>query len=413
MPVSSQQRQFAVEIVCKLRAVGHTALFAGGCVRDSLLGREAKDFDVATTARPDEVRTLFGHKKTLAVGASFGVIMVIGPREAGHVEVATFRTEGPYLDGRRPDRVAFCTPEEDARRRDFTINGMFFDPIEERVFDFVGGEVDLAAKVVRAIGDPYERVREDKLRMLRAVRFTATLDFSLDTVTADAIREMSSELIVVSAERIAQELKKMLIDVHRRRAIELAEDVGLLRIILPELDPIRKQPEWAITLRRIELLEQPSFELAMASLLKPLSATPVVTTICRRLKLSNDAIDRIAWLIAHLRDLDDAPRLSLAALKRSLAHPYRDDLLQLQRAERVATSSSLESVKFCRDFLARTAPEVLDPPPFVTGDDLIAMGLRPGPHFKSVLVAIRNAQLNLELKSREEALAMVHVEWSK
>ena len=413
MTTVSRQREFAVEVVSTLRAAGHTALFAGGCVRDLLLGRPSKDFDVATTARPDEVRKLFGHKRTLAVGASFGVIVVIGPRDAGHVEVATFRTEGNYLDGRRPESVAFCTPEEDAKRRDFTINGMFFDPIDQRVFDFVGGESDLRARIVRAIGDPHERVREDKLRMLRAVRFAATLDFSLDSVTGEAIREMSSELVVVSAERIAQELKKMLVDPHRRRAIELAQDVRLLRIILPELDAIQRQPEWNDTLRRIELLVQPSFELVMAALLKSCEGKSVVNGICRRLKLSNDEIDRIMWLVAHQFDLDHASRLSLAELKRCLAHPFRDDLLSLLQADRTATSSSLDSIRFCQEFLAHTPAEVIDPSPLVTGDDLVAMGFQPGPRFKSVLDTIRDAQLNLQLKNREEALAMARATWNR
>ena len=409
MTAVSRSREFAVEVVGKLREAGYTALFAGGCVRDLLLGRDPKDFDIATTARPDEVRNLFGHKRTLAVGASFGVIVVIGPPDAGHVEVATFRSDGNYLDGRRPDSVAFCTPEEDARRRDFTINGMFFDPLEEQVFDFVGGEVDLAAHVIRAIGDPHDRMREDKLRMLRAVRFTAALDFALDPVTADAIRQMSSELVVVSAERVAQELKKMLVDIHRRRAIELAVDADLFKIVLPELDPLTRPGEWVETLRRLELLHQPSFELALAALLKSLPAKPTVYDICRRLKLSNEEIDRIVWLVAHQSDLDDAAGLSLAALKRCLANPCRDDLLQLLGADRQATTSSLESIEFCQEFLARTPAEAIDPPPFVTGDDLIALGLRPGPRFKSILETIRDAQLNLEIASREEAVALAAV----
>ncbi len=413
MTSTSRQREFAVEIVAKLRAGGHVALFAGGCVRDLLLGRPSKDFDVATTATPDEVRTLFGHQRTLAVGASFGVIVVVGPREAGHVEVATFRTEGEYLDGRRPQSVAFCTPEEDARRRDFTINGMFFDPIDEHLFDFVGGQSDLNARVVRAIGDPHDRVREDKLRMLRAVRFAATLDFSMDSVTAEAIREMSSELAVVSAERIGQELKKMLVDDRRRRAIELADEVRLLRMIFPELDPLVRQSEWTDTLRRMEQLKSPSFELAAAALLKPLAEKSVVNTICRRLKLSNDETDRIVWLVEHQCDLDGAPHLSLAALKRRLAHPYHDDLIQLQLADRKATSSSLEPIEFCVNFLANNAPNIIDPLPYVTGDDLIALGLRPGPRFRSVLDTVRDAQLNLELTSREEALKMAKAEWEK
>ena len=408
----SPQHQFALEIVLKLRGAGHIALFAGGCVRDALLGREAKDYDVATTARPEDVRTLFGHRRTLAVGASFGVIMVIGPKEAGHVEVATFRTEGPYLDGRRPESVAFCSPEEDARRRDFTINGMFFDPVEERILDFVGGEVDLRGRIIRAIGDPHERVREDKLRMLRAVRFTATLNFSLDEITARAIEEMSSELVVVSAERIAQELKKMLVDVHRRRAIQLAEEVGLIRVIFPELDEIRRQSNWIETLRCLDLLHAPSFELAMAALLRPLGTPSKVESVCRRLKLSNDETDRITWLVAHHNDLDHAPALSLASLKKVLSHPYRDDLLKFQTGLRLSTSKNLEPVEFCQEFLARTPDEVLDPVPLATGDDLIAMGLKPGPGFKSVLEKIRDAQLNLEIRTREEALALARKEWN-
>ena len=413
MAAISDQHPFALEIVLQLRAAGHIALFAGGCVRDSLLGREAKDYDIATTARPEQVRKLFGHRRTLAVGASFGVIMVLAPQGGGQVEVATFRTEGPYLDGRRPESVAFCTPEEDARRRDFTINGMFFDPVEQRVLDFVSGEQDLNAKIVRAIGNPHERFREDKLRMLRAVRFTATLGFSLDPETADAIRAMASELIVVSSERIAQELKKMLLDPHRRRAIQLTEDVELIRVIFPELDSVRRQSEWSLILQGLEELRHPTFELAMALLLKELRTQPNPRTICLRLRLSNDETDRITWLVAHQSDLDDAPALCLANLKQILAHRYRDDLLEMHRVQQVATSSPLDSYQFCVHFLKNTPPEVLDPVPFVTGDDLIAMGFKPGPRFKSILDTTRMAQLNLELLSRDEALNRIKQAWDQ
>jgi poly(A) polymerase len=400
------QRDFAIEVVRKLRAAGHVALFAGGCVRDLLLGRPAKDYDVASTALPEQVRELFGHKRTLPVGASFGVIIVMGPREAGHVEVATFRTEGPYHDGRRPASVAFCTPEEDAQRRDFTINGMFYDPIEAQVLDYVGGEADLAARVVRAIGDPHERVREDKLRMLRAVRFTATLDFALEERTAAAVREMADQLTIVSAERIAQELKKMLVDPHRRRAIELCADVALLPLILPELssDPSERE----ITLRMLSLLEQPSFELALAALLHPLPARPVVYDICRRLKLSNDESDRITWLVAHQNDLLDAPAQSLARLKRTLAAPFRDDLINLLRVKLLATAADLQPVLFCDEYIARTPQSVIDPPPLMTGDILKSLGLNPGPAFKSLLETIRDAQLNDQISSTEQAITIAN-----
>lgn len=403
----SRRREFAVDVVRRLKESGHQALFAGGCVRDALLGRPVNDFDVATTALPDEVRKLFGHRRTLAVGASFGVIVVVGPQDAGHVEVATFRTDGNYLDGRRPENVRFCSPEEDAARRDFTINGMFFDPLEERVLDFVGGESDLHHKLVRAIGDPHQRIAEDKLRMLRAVRFTATLNFSLDPITADAIRAMASELIIVSAERISQEFKKMLVDSHRRRAIEITADLELLRIVLPELDWLQRQSEWNDTLRRLEFLEQPSFELALAALLMPLSAKSVVSEICRRFKLSNLETDRIVWLVEHQHDLDQPSQLSLARLKRCLANPFGDDLLRLMTADRKATSSSLDAVEFCHDFIDRTPPDDIDPPSLITGADLIESGLQPGPRFKSMLETIRDAQLNLEIRSREEGLEMI------
>lgn len=410
MAVVSAQRDFAIQIVNRLRDAGHTALFAGGCVRDLLLGRESNDFDVATTARPDQVRDLFGHRRTLAVGASFGVIVVIGPRDIGHVEVATFRTDKDYVDGRRPESIEFCSPEEDARRRDFTINGMFFDPIDEQVIDYVGGEEDLKAELVRAIGDPHDRMREDKLRMLRAVRFTAILGFSLDPTTADAIRQMSADLIVVSAERIAQELKKMLVDRNRRRAVELSIDMQLLRIILPELNELQRQSDWQITLVRLERLERPSFEVALAALLQSLDSKSIVNTICRRLKLSNDEIEQTCWLVEHQRDLDESPQLSLALLKRRLAHPRRDDLMQLVEADRTAKGMDLVPIEFCREFLRVTPADQIDPPPFVTGDDLISMGFRPGPNFKKVLDRVRDAQLNLELTNREAAMELARSE---
>lgn len=412
MTTASLQREFAVEVVRKLRDAGHTALFAGGCVRDLLLGRAAKDYDVATTALPDQVRDIFGHRRTLAVGASFGVIVVLGPRESGQVEVATFRTEGPYHDGRRPASVAFATPEEDAQRRDFTINGMFYDPVDARVFDFVGGEADLVGRVIRAIGDPHERVREDKLRMLRAVRFAAILDFALDQRTADAIREMASELVVVSAERIAQELKKMLVDAHRRRAMELTRDVGLLNVILPELSvessrtAAQKAADFETTLRMLSVLQQPSFELAMAALVHNLPTHPIAQDVCRRLKLSNDETEKITWLVEHQAELLDAPMQRLSQLKRTLAHPYRDSLLALMRAKLLACDSDLRPVLFCEEYLARTPTAVIDPPVLITGEDLKRQGMSPGPAFKMILDSIRDAQLNLEISTFDEAIAL-------
>lgn len=416
--MTDPNRDFAADVVRRLRDGGYVALFAGGCVRDLLLERPAKDYDVATTATPDQVRKLFGHRKSLAVGASFGVIIVLGPQPGLQVEVATFRREGEYSDGRRPDRVEFCSPEEDARRRDFTINGMFYDPVDSRVLDYVGGEHDLGAGIVRAIGEPHDRMREDKLRMLRAVRFAATLEFELDPTTAAAVRDMAEQLTVVSAERIAQELKKMLTDPHRRRAMELCVDVGLLPVMFPELSkpavrdggtvPPMPSARFDKTLHLLHLLREPHFELAMAALLHSLPAEPTVREICLRLKLSNDEKDRITWLVAHQETLRDAPHFSVAKLKRALSHPYHADQLHLIHAKLMAEDADPRPALFCEEFLARTPPEELNPPPFITGDDLIKLGMPPGPKFKKLLDQIRDAQLNAEILNQDEAIDLVH-----
>ena len=436
MSQSDPKREFAVQVVRRLNDAGFTALWAGGCVRDFLLGREPKDYDVATSATPDEVRSLFGHGRTLTVGASFGVIIILGPKAAGNLEVATFRTEGPYLDGRHPDHVSFSSPEEDSKRRDFTINGLFYDPLEQRVLDYVDGEKDLLAAVVRAIGDPRDRMSEDKLRMLRAVRFAATLEFELDQVTADAIRDMAREIQVVSAERIAEELRRMLVDPHRRRAMELAREVGLLQVIFPELADCLKSGDetggespsaaWQTTLRMLDQLQDPSFELAATALLNSVvwpqqestaAAKPVdqanrnavdrIRAICRRLRLSNDETDRVCWLINRQRALINAPHLELAKLKRILAHPFGRELLLLSRAEAIASDADLSSVEFCEEYLRITPSEEINPPPLITGDDLIAHGLQSGPHFKELLETVRDAQLNGEIGTPQQALELV------
>jgi poly(A) polymerase len=415
------QREFAVDVVRRLQEAGFRALWNGGCVRDFLMGRTPKDYDVATDARPDAVRGLFGHRRTLAVGASFGVIIVVGPKAAGNVEVATFRTEGPYLDGRRPEHVDFATPEQDAQRRDFTINGMFYDPLSEQVHDYVGGERDLAAGVVRAIGRPADRMAEDKLRMLRAIRFAATLDFQLDAATAEAVRAMAPEIHVVSAERIAQELKRMLVDPHRRRAIELARDTQLLLEILPELKPVLEAADgvpWEKTLRRLRLLQEPRFELATAALLVDVpnvadsgragrKESPAVRSLCRRLRLSNQETDSIEWLLTRLPDLLGSVTKSLAELKRMLSHADARDLLELGRVDRLAADGNLAGVMHCEELLRQTPPERLDPPPLVTGDDLIARGMQPGKRFREILDAVREAQLNDEITTPDEAFRLV------
>ncbi|HPZ83611.1 MAG TPA: CCA tRNA nucleotidyltransferase, partial [Thermogutta sp.] len=236
-PDPQKQREFAVWVVRKLQERGYIAYWAGGCVRDQLLGRVPKDYDVATNATPDEVRNIFGMKRTFAVGAAFGVITVNGPPGAGQIEVATFRTDSSYRDGRHPESVSFSSPKEDALRRDFTINGLFYDPIQDRTVDYVGGVEDIKRRIIRAIGDPYQRFTEDKLRMLRAIRFVAELEFDLDPRTYEAIRAMADQITQVSQERILMELERLLTAPARRKGVILLRESGLLRVVLPELEP--------------------------------------------------------------------------------------------------------------------------------------------------------------------------------
>lgn len=414
--MSISQRDFAEQVVRQLTDAGYTALWAGGCVRDLLIGREPKDYDVATSARPEQVRDVFGKRKTLSVGESFGVIVVLGPKSAGQVEVATFRTDGNYLDGRRPETVVFSSPEEDAQRRDFTINGMFYDPLKKQVMDYVGGEHDLAKGVLRAIGDPHARMEEDKLRMLRAVRFTSTFEFALDEATADAVRSMSDQISVVSAERIAQELRRMLVDQHRYRAIELCHDLGLLLRILPELQPVVSDVErWQRLVSGLRLLVEPDFTLAFALLLDAIveaddesaaSGAGLAGKTGRRLKLSNHEIDDASWLLKHRRSLDDASSLPLSQLKRILAQKLAPDLLALIRARSLANDQQPDDALFCEEYLRTTPREILDPTPLISGDDLIKAGFRPGPQFKEILDRVRDAQLELSMSTPAEAMEL-------
>lgn len=409
----TSSRQFALDIVIRLRAAGYIAFWAGGCVRDLLLGKTPKDYDVATDARPEQVQSLFGPRRTRAVGASFGVILIHGPGDATDVEVATFRSEGPYLDGRRPEHVVYSTPEEDAQRRDFTINGMFYDPVAEQVLDYVGGQTDLASKRVRAIGNPLERFREDKLRLLRAIRFASTLQFELDRHTADAIKEMASEITIVSVERIAQEWKRMLVDPHRISALQLAKDTSLLGYIFPESHPllhpdVHSQQQWMKACGPVQRLVNPSFELTLATWLcdVPGYSPAAARSLCQRLRLSNDELDRLVWLKAQAGDITGAPAFPLSRLKRLLSHPYAPDLLAQTRARLEASGEDVADVEFCESYLRTTPAEVLNPPPLITGDDLISHGLRPGKQFKLLLDALRNAQLENRITTFDDALQL-------
>ncbi len=406
-------RQFAAHVVTRLRDAGHVAYWAGGCVRDLLLEKSPKDYDVATAARPEQVRDLFGHQRTRAVGACFGVILVHGSGDAGDVEVATFRSEGPYLDGRRPEHVVYSTPTEDAQRRDFTINGMFYDPVTLQVLDYVNGQADLQQQVIRAIGDPLERFREDKLRLLRAIRFAATLKFQLDSLTADAVRAMAAEITVVSAERIAQEWKRMLIHPNRLDALRLAAETHLLECVFPEARPLlgtdaESLRMWDLASRAVGHLSNPGFELVLATWLcgVPDYSAKAARDLCLRLRLANSETDRIVWLEAHANGIEGARAFPLSRLKRLLAEPCAADLLAMTRARRMAADGDLSDVEFCETYLKTTPAEVLNPPPLITGDDLIRNGLKPGKQFKQLLDAIRDAQLENRITKFDEALVL-------
>lgn len=419
IPRTDASQEFATDVVRQLRAAGYVALWAGGCVRDLLMGREAKDFDVATSATPEQVRELFGNRRTLAVGQCFGVIIVLAPtKEAGPVEVATFRTEGVYLDGRRPSEVTFSTPEEDAQRRDFTINGMFYDPIKQQVLDYVGGQADLQRKVLRAIGDPHARMTEDKLRMLRAVRFTATLEFELDPTTLAAVQQMAPEMRVVSAERIAQELRRVLAHPTRVQGFRWLEETGLLAVLFPEVGQRAGESLAQIAATLGHLPRTASFELAFAALLQHIPSSVheprtereshgTLWEITRRLKLSSDEMTAIAWLVGHLDCWNNAAEQSAAQLKRVLAHPLAGDLRSLVRAVRTAACLPLTPIQFVDDFADRHTAKQINPPELVTGRDLIQQGLAPGPRFKQLLDTIRDAQLNGEISTRDEALGLI------
>jgi poly(A) polymerase len=393
-----QQRHFALDVVRQLRAAGYEAYWAGGCVRDELLGRRPKDYDVATSATPPEIRELFGHRRTRAQGAAFGVIAVMGPRAAGMIAVATFRQDATYSDGRRPDHVTFSSAREDAARRDFTINGMFFDPIERNVIDYVGGQEDLHAGLIRAIGPPRLRFGEDKLRLLRAVRFAAAFGFEIEAETAAAVCELAPEIAVISPERIAGEMRRMLTEPGRVQGVRLLIDLGLAAIVLPEI--VAGDAEDALI--ALGRLQNTGFPLALATLLADRVGAAAVCELGLRWKLSNKETDEAAWLVEHRGALLGARGMRWSKLQPLLAHPWAESLVALHEA---ASPQGQDEAAYCRAWLAEPR-EKLDPPPLVTGDDLRGLGLRPGPKFKTILQAVRDAQLDAEIQTREEAIGL-------
>ncbi|HSQ56230.1 MAG TPA: CCA tRNA nucleotidyltransferase, partial [Gemmata sp.] len=383
-------REFAVDVVRNLQNAGFQALWAGGCVRDEILGLTPEDYDIATSARPEQLRPLF--KRRNEIGASFGVVQVIGPRDdCGEwltIEVATFRSDVSYSDGRRPDAVVFSSPEEDAKRRDFTINGMFFDPVKNELIDYVGGRADLDAKVLRAIGDPTARFTEDKLRILRAVRMATRFNLAIDPATLAAAKRMANEIRVVSAERIAEELRKLLTHPNRARGLRLLRDFELIEPILPELLPTFTLPQglpaaptgtlWHHIVRVVEELRRDaSFPLAFAAVLHDIGKPRVFARtaekysfhshenvgremaekIAERLRLSLAEKAQVAWLVEKHQYLADAPTMRLSKLKPILVHPHIRDLLELHLADAVASGKSLAHVEFCDRILRETQLE--------------------------------------------------------
>ena len=391
----------AVEIVRKLTAAGHQALLAGGCVRDLLLGLQPQDYDVATDATPDRICHLF--HPTRKVGAQFGVVLVRKQRR--WIEVATFRSDGKYLDGRRPSDVHFSDARHDAQRRDFTVNGMFLDPLGHRLIDYVGGREDLQAGLIRAIGDPPARFAEDHLRLVRAARFAARLGFEIEPATFAALEAHAAKLATVAAERVLQELDKMLTHPTRRRAFDLLAETGLLPHLCKgatwRADQIAAGGALLARLPR-----RVSFPLAFAVLIAD-RGTKAIQQICRALTCSNEQRQQIVWLSEHHADLDDPRRISLAGLKRLMAHPAFADLRAWTEARyRELPDGELRCATLARR-LSAVAPDAIQPPPFVTGDDLAARGVKPGPIYRKLLDALYTRQLDESLTTRAEALRLL------
>ncbi len=410
MPISTPQRDFATQVVRQLRDAGHQALWAGGCVRDKLLRRTPKDYDVATSARPEQVRELFGHKRTLAIGAAFGVISILGGKGRDPIEVATFRSDGAYIDGRHPTEVTFTTAEEDAQRRDFTINGLFYDPLDENLIDYVGGEQDLQKGVLRAIGDPLARFAEDKLRMLRAVRFATTFGFDIDKATLAAIQTMAAEVEVVSAERIGAELRKVLQHPNRSRGMLLLHETGLMNSLLPWLTEMADLIDlaWLDLLDQLDAIESDSLPVTFAAMFTGSDDLQFVRDQGRRFRFTNKEIDRMAWLVEKLAVIGEAASVAWPRLQRVLVHEGADELLTLATAMLGADHAG---VQICRERLTWPT-EKLNPQPLLSGDDLVAHGLRPGKYFGELLDNVRDAQLEEKINDRQQAIELV-TQWLK
>ena len=430
-PSAVSAQQAAERVARKLREKGFQAYFVGGCVRDILLEVEPKDYDVATDARPEQVVELF--PQALLVGAQFGVVGVM--EEEHRIEVATFRNDGLYSDGRRPDEVSFSgDPREDVLRRDFTINGLLLDPLTGEVLDFVGGRRDLEQRLVRAIGNPARRFEEDRLRMLRAVRFAARLEYEIEPETLESIRRLAHKIVEVSAERVRDELLRILQSGHARRGFELLDAASLLDKVLPEISamkgveqPPQFHPEGDVWTHTLKLLEQLNTDcsstLAMGVLLHDVGKPPtfrvapdrirfdnhvsvgtrMAEEICRRLRFSQQQTREVVALVENHSRFGNAPHMRASTLKRFLRLEKFAEHLELHRLDRLAGNGNLENYEWVSAQLQQLTAEQIRPRRLVTGDDLIAMGFQPGVRFKKILQAVEDAQLEGQISSREEA----------
>ena len=426
-------RDKAISIVRRLRREGYEAYLAGGCVRDMLLKKLPQDYDIATNAKPEDIRRVF--PKTIPVGEQFGVILVLVDDES--FEVASFRHDGPYLDGRRPSHVRYGSLEEDVFRRDFTINGMVYDPVEDRVIDLVEGQKDLERRSIRAIGNAHQRFEEDRLRMIRAVRFAASLKFDIDLSTFAAVKQLAATITQISWERIGEEVTRILTEGGARRGFELLDETGLLAVLLPEIAVMKGtqqspdyHPEGNVfnhTLLLLNHLDTPSETLAYGCLLhdvaKPVclrqeadrvtfyghteKGAEMAEEILMRLKRSRAVSERVSYLVRnHLRHVQ-APQMRLSTLKRFLREEGIEELLELARIDALSSNGDLQYYRFCKERLGELKEEEIRPTPLVRGDDLIALGLTPGPIFADILRQVEDAQLGGELTSREQALEWI------
>ncbi len=426
-------------MVARLREHGHIAYFAGGSVRDLVRGQTPKDIDIATDAKPEVVQKIFS--RTHAVGAHFGVIVALENRF--QFEVATFRADEAYIDGRHPVAVHFSSPEEDAKRRDFTINGMFYDPVEEKVIDFVGGRADLEAKLIRAIGDAAQRFAEDRLRMLRAVRFATVLGFEIDPSTWSALMANASAISEISAERIRDELVRTFLSPNRVRGWDLLDSSGLLGTILPEVEAMKgcAQPEqfhpegdvFEHTRIMLGLLPQTVsvplvFSVLLHDVAKPVTSSvdetgrirfnahdrigaEMTEKIMERLRFSRAEIEGTVEMVRQHMVFKDVPKMRVAKLKRFMARPTFVEELELHRVDCASSHGLLDNYEFLQEKRQEFANEPIIPPPLVRGEDLIALGLKPGPKFGEILEAVETRQLEGELTSHEEALDWVKREY--